>query len=364
MNIRELTSFLEELAPITSQEAYDNSGLIVGHPDDEVQQALICLDCTEEIIQEAIDHKCQIVIAHHPIIFRGMKKLNGTDYVQRTVMKAIKNDIAIYAVHTNLDNYRFGVNAEIGRRLGLQNLKVLSPKREVLNKVVVYVPATHKEEVFSAMFEAGAGRIGDYEECGFSVAGEGTFKPMDAANPFIGKAGERSAVNEVRAEVMVSSHVLGRVIRSMKNAHPYEEVAYEVYDVRNEHPYEGSGMIGELEEGMESGAFLSMVKEVFHCGCIRHTAPLNKPIKSVAFCGGAGSFLLRDAKRSGADVFITADYKYHEFFEAEEQIMIADIGHYESEQYTSDLLSELLTKKFPKFAVRLTAVNTNPINYF
>lgn len=364
MKIREITAYLEDLAPLSSQESYDNSGLIVGNPNDEVKSALVSLDCIEETIDEAIEKKCQLIIAHHPIVFKGLKKLNGTDYVQRTVLKAIRNNIAIYAIHTNLDNFRFGVNAEIGKRLNLTNLRVLSPRKEALNKLVVFVPTDHAESLRNTMFEAGAGAIGDYDECSFNTYGAGTYRPKDGANPFEGRVGERSEVAEAKVEVVVSAHKIGRVVSAMIGAHPYEEVAYEVYGMLNENPYEGSGMVGELEKEMKEKDFLAHVKKAFNCGVIRHTDLKGKPVKRVAFCGGAGSFLLKHARRSKADVFITGDYKYHEFFDAEGEIVIADIGHYESEQYTSDLLVDILTKKFPKFAVHLTEVNTNPINYF
>lgn len=364
MRIKEITTFLESLAPISSQESYDNAGLIVGNPNDQVENVLISLDCIEATVEEAIRRKCQLIIAHHPIVFKGLRKLNGTDYVQRTVLKAIKNDIAIYAIHTNLDNYRFGVNYEIGNRLGLHNLKVLAPKREVLNKLVVFVPVEQVEMVRNALFEAGAGRIGNYHEASFNVEGTGTYTPLTGANPFEGNIDQRSEVREVKIEVIVSTHLLNKVVSAMKQAHPYEEVAYDVYALQNENPYEGSGMVGDLSSEMSEHAFLTLVKKTFNCGIIRHTQLLNKPIKRVAYCGGAGSFLLPHAKRSGADIFITGDYKYHEFFDAEEQIIIADIGHFESEQYTSELLADILKKKFSTFAVHLTEVNTNPINYF
>lgn len=364
MTIKEITAHLESLAPVSSQESYDNSGLIVGAPSTEVTKALISLDCIESTIDEAIEKGCNLIIAHHPIVFKGLKRLNGAGYVQRTVEKAIKNDVAIYAIHTNLDNYRFGVNAEIGERIGLTNLRVLAPKRDVLSKLVVFVPFEQAEEVRSAMFLAGAGEIGDYIEASFSTIGKGTYKPIEGADPFEGTVGERSIVDEVKIEVLVSNHNLYKVIYAMKAAHPYEEVAYEAYPILNENPYEGSGMVGELPEAMTEEEFLKHIKVTFDCGVIRHTDLFGKPIKKVAFCGGAGSFLLKNAVRSGADIFITGDYKYHEFFDADGQIIIADIGHFESEQYTSHRIASILTKKFPTFAVHLTEVNTNPINYF
>ena len=364
MTIKEITSYLESLAPLSSQESYDNSGLIVGNPDREVNNVLVSLDCVERTVDEAIEKNCELIIAHHPIVFKGLKRLNGSDYVERTVIKAIKNDIAIYAIHTNLDNYRFGVNYEIGERLKLKDLKVLRPNSNVLSKLICYIPETHFEEVSDAMFDVGAGRIGDYDECGFSTRGEGTFRPTEQAKPFIGESGSRETVNEVKFESVCSTHSINKVISAMIKAHPYEEVAYEISPMLNVNNYEGSGMVGELENPMEEKEFLTFVKETFGSGVIRHTNLLGKEIKKVAYCGGAGSFLLKDAIQSGADIFVTGDYKYHDFFDAEDRIIIADIGHFESEQFTSNRIADILTEKFANFAVHLTEVNTNPINYF
>jgi len=364
MRIKEITNFLEGLAPLSSQESYDNCGLIVGDASSELKGVLVSLDCIEEVVDEAIHVGANLIVAHHPIVFKGLKKINGKNYIERTVLKAIKNDIAIYAIHTNYDNYQYGVNREIGERMGLQGLRVLAPKKQVLTKLVCFVPKTHVKVVSEAMYEAGAGTIGNYAECSFKTEGEGTFKPLDGANPVEGVVGQLSSVEEFRLEVLVSNHVLSKVVSAMKNAHPYEEVAHELYSVMNDNQSEGSGMIGELAEPVNEIDFLEMLKREFKCGSIRHTSLLNKKVKTVAFCGGAGSFLLNNAKSARADVFVTGDFKYHEFFDAENQIVIADIGHFESEQYTSNRLASILTKKFPKFAVRLTKVNTNPINYF
>lgn len=364
MKLIELTHYLESLAPLSSQESYDNSGLIVGDPQMEVTGALVSLDCIESVVDEAIEKNCNVVIAHHPILFKGLKRLNGSDYVQRTILKAIKNDIALYAIHTNLDNFRYGVNAEIGKRIGLDNIRVLAPKKEVLTKLVVFVPDDYVDTVMNALFEAGAGSIGNYGECSFSTSGTGTFLPKEGSDPFIGQEGERENSLETKIEVLVSKHILNSVVKAMKGAHPYEEVAYEAYPILNENNFEGAGMIGMLAEPMATTDFLKHIKTTFNCGIIRHTELIEDTIQTVAYCGGAGSFLLGNAISQKADIFITGDYKYHEFFDADRQIIIADIGHYESEQYTSNLLVDVLTKKFPKFAVHLTGGNTNPINYF
>lgn len=364
MKIREITDYLESLAPISSQESYDNSGLIVGDSSTEVTNILISLDCIESTVEEAIRLGCELIIAHHPIIFSGLKKLNNKNYIERTVVKAIKNDIAIYAIHTNFDNYRFGVNDEIADRLNLKNRKILAPKSNVLSKIVFFVPHANKAEVLNAMFSAGAGEIGEYAECSFQSEGIGTFMPGKNAKPFEGEIGELSIVNEVRVELLCSQHSLGAVLSALYQTHPYEEVAHDIYPIQNKNQFEGSGMIGELETEMDTLSFLKELKSTFDCGVIRHTEILDNKIKRVALCGGSGSFLLEKAKSQNADIFITGDFKYHEFFDADKQLVIADIGHFESEQYTSNRLERILTKKFTKFAVHLTKENTNPIKYF
>jgi len=364
MQVKEITNFLESLAPLSSQESYDNSGLLVGSPNDEVTGVLISLDCIEATIQEAIDKKCNLIISHHPIIFGGLKKLNGKNYVERTVIKAIQNNIALYAIHTNLDNYKLGVNHKMGTLLNLQNAKILAPVSNKLMKLSTYVPEDSKELVLKAMHEAGAGHIGNYSECSFSSPGMGTYLPNEEANPTKGVHHILSHEKEWKVEVILPMHVQNKVIGALIQAHPYEEVAYEIFSVANQNQDEGAGRIGELESPMEEKDFLALLKKTFNCDIIRHTSLRNKMIKKVALCGGSGSFLLKEAKRQKADIFITGDFKYHEFFDAENEIIIADIGHFESEQFTTNLLGELLTEKMPKFAVHLTGINTNPIKYF
>jgi dinuclear metal center YbgI/SA1388 family protein len=364
MKISDVIGYLEHLAPRSSQESYDNSGLLIGDRNAHVRGVLVTLDCTEEIVNEAVRSGCNLIVAHHPIIFKGLRSITGDNYVERTVLACVKNDVALYAIHTNLDNYRFGVNYEIGNRMGLKDLRILSPKANTLFKLSVFVTNEYHEAVSKAVFEAGAGEIGNYGECEFYTEGTGTFKPLEGADPFSGQIGSLSKDSEIKAEYLVSSHRLKAVIRAMEKAHPYEEVAHDIIPLVNKDQTEGSGMIGTLENEMDEVEFLAHLKNVFKCGAIRHTATLGKKVRTVAFCGGSGSFLLSNAKAAGADVFVTGDFKYHEFFDAEGEIMIADIGHYESEQYTSNLLADILKKKFTTFAVRLTGINTNPINYF
>ncbi len=363
MKIKEIQNYLESLAPINYQESYDNSGLIIGNGETEVSNVLICLDCTEEIIDEAIQKECNLIISHHPIIFSGIKKLNGKNYIERTVIKAIENKIAIYAIHTNFDNYNFGVNFEIANRLKLKNTQVLLPKKN-LNKLVVYTPIDSVQEVNKALFEVGVGEIGNYSKCSFNTEGMGTFQPNESANPTIGKVNQLEKVKEIRSEYIVPEHLIYKAIQTLIVTHPYEEVAYDIFPLKNNNRTVGSGMFGELEDEINTLDFLNIVKQNFNCGIIRHTKILKDKIKRVAFCGGSGSFLLPQAKAVKADIFITGDYKYHDFFDSEDEILIADIGHFESEQYTTNLLADILTKKFPTFAFYKTEIITNPINYF
>ena len=364
MKLAQLTAYLESLAPLAYQEEYDNSGLIVGRPEQEISQALISLDCTEAVVDEAITTGCQVIISHHPIIFKGLKKFNGKTYVERVVEKAIKNDIAIYAIHTNLDNIMTGVNARICETLGVTNTRILAPKHNLLKKLVTYVPLAQADQVRNALFHAGAGQIGNYSECSFNAEGTGTFKGDENSDPYVGEPGIRHREEEVRIETVYPANLESKIIMALVLAHPYEEVAYDLYALTNQHQQIGSGMIGELETPMDEDDFLAEVKEKMHAGVIRHTAFTGKQVKKVAVCGGSGGFLLKQAIAAGADIFITADYKYHEFFDAEGKILIADIGHFESEQFTQQLLYEIIQKKFVNFAVRLTKVNTNPVKYF
>ncbi len=363
MKIKEIINSLEQWAPRSYQESYDNSGLIVGDPNMELTSALITLDATEDVIQEAIQHQCNLVIAHHPIVFRGLKQLNGKNYVERVVIKAIKNDIAIYAIHTNLDNVINGVNHKIAEKIGLVNTRILAPKNEVLSKLVTFVPTKNKSKVLEAMFKAGAGQVGNYDHCSFQLEGTGTFRPNEKANPHIGERNQLESVDESRIEVILPKHLEGNVLNALRQSHPYEEVAYYLTDLTNKHQEVGSGMVGELAKPMKSTDFLHHLKEAMELNCIRHTEMVHEEIKKVAVCGGAGSFLLRNAIGARADVFITGDFKYHEFFDAEDKIIIADIGHYESEKFTKDLIYDYLKENLTNIALRLSNVNTNPINY-
>lgn len=363
MKIQQLIQHIEQFAPPAYQESYDNSELIVGNNRTEITGVILCLDSIEAVVEEAIEKKCNLIIAHHPIVFSGLKRFNGHNYIERTIIKAIKNDIAIYACHTNLDNVRNGVNAKIAEKLGLVNTQILMPKSNILKKLAVFVPQKEAEKVRTALFNAGAGKIGNYDEASFNINGTGTFRANEQANPQVGVIGQRHQEPETKIEVIFPFNIQSKVIASMLKTHPYEEVAYDILTLDNQYHEIGSGMIGELPQEMDEVAFLNFLKKTMQTNCVRYTNLLNKPIKRVAVCGGAGQFLLRQAVQQKADIFITADFKYHQFFDAEDRIIIADIGHYESEQFTIDLFYELITNKFDTFAVYKTAIHTNPVNY-
>lgn len=363
MKIHEISQHLEQIAPLSYQESYDNSGLLTGHSQQEVKKALITLDCTEAVVEEALEKGCQLIIAHHPIIFSGLKKLNGKNYIERTIIKAIQNNIAIYAIHTNLDSIHTGVNRRICDRLELENCQVLAPKSGLLKKLIVNCPSKQAASVREAMWNAGAGSIGNYDHCSFNTTGEGTFRGNESSKPSIGKQGEAHSETEIQIAVVFAAHLQEKILRAMYDQHPYEEISYDLLSLENKHQDIGSGMVGTLKEPMQSMAFLRLVKARMQTDCIRYTNPTKKTVKRIAVCGGSGSFLLKNAKQMQADVFITADFKYHEFFDAEDSIVIADIGHYESEQFTKELIRDILNEKFPKFATHLSELNTNPINY-
>lgn len=365
MKASEIIAVLNQFAPLVYQENYDNSGLQVGDKNAKINAALLTLDITEEVLQEAIKRDCQMIIAHHPIIFSGLKSLTGKNYVERIVMNAIKHDILLFAAHTNLDNMRQGVNAIICDKLGLKNRSILQPSKDNLCKLYTYAPESAAMAVQEALFAAGAGAIGNYHECSFSQSGTGTFRGNEASNPTIGKAGgERETIAEQKIEVLFQKDKQAQILSALFAAHEYETVAYEIISLENENTEIGAGMIGFLENPMEEKAFLKMLQANMQTACIRHTPLLNKRIQKVALCGGSGSFLLNHALAAGADVFITGDYKYHQFFDAEGRILIADIGHYESEQFTPELMQMIIAKKLPNFATLLSQTKTNPVNYF
>lgn len=364
MKISEIIAHLETIAHPALQESYDNAGLLTGSSSWECTGAITTLDATEAVIMEAKRNNCNLVIAHHPIIFRGLKRINGKNYVERAVIAAIKNDIAIFAIHTNLDNVLQGVSGKMAEMLGLENARILSYRQGTLKKLFTFVPVESAEAVRKAIFDAGGGNIGKYSQCSFNMDGLGTFMAKEGADPYIGEVGKPTTAREMKIEVIFPAYLEGNVVQAMLDAHPYEEVAFDVVALSNFYQYAGSGVVGELAVPMEERAFLGRLKEVFGLSVVRHTPLLGRPVKRVALCGGAGSFLIPNALSAGADVYVTADVKYHEFFDADGRMVIADIGHFESEQFTNELLHEILLQKFPTFAVLKSGIQTNPVNYF
>lgn len=363
MTIKEVTDLVEKIAPLHYAEDFDNVGLLVGNPLEKVSGILVTLDTLEETVDEAISKNCNLIMSFHPIIFKGLKKLNGNGYVERTVLKAIKNNIAIYATHTALDNSKVGVSGKICEVLGIQNPKVLLPKTGIIKKLITYVPESNADEVRNTLFNAGAGAIGNYDACSFNASGIGTYKGNELANPTIGKRGLLHKESEICIQMVFESKDENNILKTLFENHPYEEVAYEVITTSNVHQNIGMGMIGNLSESIDELTFLNFVKNTFNTGCVKHSQLLNKKIKRVAVLGGSGSFAIKNAITQKADAYISADFKYHDFFLAEEKILLVDVGHYESEQFTKNLLVEYLTKKITSFAIVLSEKSTNPIYY-
>lgn len=364
MKIKDIVNALQNWVSLAYQENYDNSGLIIGDANAECLSVLITLDVTEAVLDEAIQKKANLIIAHHPLIFKGIKKITPDHWTNRCLIKAIKNDLAVYAIHTNLDNVRWGVNDLLAEKISLTDKRILVPKQHTLLKLVTFVPKEHKEHLLDQLYGAGAGAIGNYSSCSFQVEGEGTFKPNEQAKPFLGKKGIKETVNETRLEVLLPAVLQSKVITALKTNHPYEEVAYYLQPIINENQEVGSGIIGRLKHPLTPEAFLKLVKEKLGLSLIRHTDLCKDKINNIVVCGGSGSFLIPSAIAAGADVLITSDFKYHDFFEANNQIILADIGHYESEVHTKELIHDFLNEKFANIAVRLAEVNTNPIQYY
>ncbi|CEJ69816.1 Putative GTP cyclohydrolase 1 type 2 [Chryseobacterium oranimense G311] len=364
MTISEVISKIETRIPLHQAEDFDNVGLLCGVPDRNVSGILVCHDALENVVDEAIQRNCNLIVCFHPIIFSGLKSLTGKNYVERAVLKAIENKIAIYAIHTALDNDFFGVNHEICRQLGLENLKILQPKKNSLKQLTVFVPKDHSENVKEALFAAGAGNIGFYDECSFTLNGKGTFRPVEGSNPFSGQQDIRENADEDMISVIFEDYKKGKIVSAMKAAHPYEEVAYQIYQLDNENQYSGLGMYGELEAEMDEGDFLRMVKEKFGLEIIKHSNFINKKMKRVGVLGGSGASGIKAALSQKCDAYLTGDIKYHDYFQAESKMLICDIGHYESEQFVTQQLFEILSQKFSTFAISKSIEKTNPVNYF
>ena len=363
MQVRDITNFLDTLAPSSLQESYDNVGLLVGDAHSVCTGVLCCLDVTDAVLEEAIQKGCNLIVAHHPMIFGGVKQITPNDGTGQLIIKSIQNNISIYAIHTNLDNILDGVNGKMAAMLGLSKCSVLLPKPGILKKLITFIPEAQVEQVRNALFLAGAGQIGQYSECSFSSSGQGTFKAGTGTTPFVGREGVRHTEKEVKLEMIYPGYLEAALLVALKNSHPYEEVAYDLMALGNTYKGLGAGILGELATPMMADQFLRRLAEVFKTPVVRHTTLLSQPIQKVALCGGAGSFLIETALRAGAQAFVTADLKYHDFFKAADKLILADIGHFESEQFTIDLLQERLAEKFPTFAVLKTSVSTNPVNY-
>ena len=363
IRVKDVALAMEEIAPLAYAEDFDNVGLLVGDYNDEVSGILVTLDTTPEVVEEAIEKNCNLIVSFHPIIFSGLKKLNGKNYVEKAVITAIKNGINIYATHTALDNSKVGVNFKISEQLKLSNIKILIPKSQTIKQLITYVPNENAEHLKNALYEAGAGKIGQYDSCGFSVEGLGNFRPLEGANPTIGDVNKRESVNETRVEVVIPLHLESDILSALFKNHPYEEIAYSVIQLENVNQYIGIGMIGQLENEMDELDFFNYLKTQMNTPLIRHSKLLNKKIKKVAVLGGSGAFAIKNAISAGADIYITSDLKYHDFFTAENKLVLADIGHFESEQFTKNLITSYLKEKFTNFVVFNSGINTNPVNY-
>lgn len=364
MTLKEIISALEKKIAIRQAEDFDNVGLLCGNPEREITGIMVCHDALEHVVDEAISKNTNLIVTFHPIIFSGLKSLTGKNYVERAVIKAIENKIAIYAIHTAFDNDYFGVNYRICEQLGLKNQQILMPKQGNLQKLEVMVPEDDTEKVKTVLFEAGAGNIGFYDECSFNLNGKGTFRPLDGSNPFSGTPNIREEAKENLVSVIFERHKKNQILAAIRSAHPYEEVAYQLISLDNENQYSGLGRFGDLPEAMEPEDFLKFVKDKFNLAVIRHSAINSNKIKRVGILGGSGASGIRAALAKGCDAYLTGDVKYHEFFQAENKMMICDIGHYESEQYIVEQLIEILSEIFPKFAILKSLEKTNPVNYF
>ncbi|MDR2087051.1 MAG: Nif3-like dinuclear metal center hexameric protein [Dysgonamonadaceae bacterium] len=363
MRIAQITGMLEELAPLSLQDDFDNAGLQVGDVSQQVKGVLLCLDVTEEVVDEAIEMDCNLIISHHPLLFKPLKSLSGKTYIERSVIKACKNDIVIYSAHTNLDNAWGGVGFRLAEKIGLQNLRILKPKENNLLKLATFVPLEQAEPVRNALFHAGAGHIGHYDSCSYNLEGQGTFRAGEETHPFAGEPGQHHTEPEIRIETILPVYKKTAVLRALLASHPYEEPAYDFYPLSNSWSGAGAGVVGELPDEEDEESFLQRLKTVFHLQRLTHSPLTGKMIREVALCGGSGSFLIKDAIAYGADVFITGEAKYNDYYDVENRILLAVLGHYETEICTKEIFFEIITKKIPNFAVHFSNVNTNPINY-
>jgi dinuclear metal center YbgI/SA1388 family protein len=361
--VKDILRALESVAPFSYQEEYDNSGLLVGSSEAAVKGVLLSLDITDSVIEEAIANKCNLIVSHHPIIFRGIKQLVDSTLIGRLLIKAVQHNISIIAIHTNLDNVPHGVNFALAKALRLSNTRILQPKQGLLRKLVTFCPEKSANQVRNALFEAGCGHIGRYDACSYNTEGSGTFRAQEGSNPYVGSIGQIHVEPEIRIETIFPAHLEKAVVKALQKNHPYEEVAYDIFVLQNANPYIGAGLIGELPLEMGGEEFLLFVKNQLEINGLRYAGATSKTIHRVAICGGSGAFLIQDAIRAGADAYITGDIKYHEFFDHQHQLVLVDAGHYETERYSISLLSDILTEKFNTFAVLISKINTNPVRF-
>ncbi len=363
MFVSDIIEIIEEWAPVEYSEDFDNVGLLTGDPKSNCTGVLITLDTIESIIDEAIKNKCNLIVSFHPIIFSSLKKISKSDYVQKTIYKAIQNNVSIYAIHTSLDNHKYGVSHKIAEKLNLINTEILLPKNDTLRKLIVNVPESNENDLLKALHDAGAGILGNYENCSFSIEGKGTFKGNELSNPNIGDPQKKTSIAEKQIQLVFQKHLESRILETLFKNHPYESVAYDILNLNNLNPDIGMGVFGSLKKSFSENDFIELLKKTFKTPLVRHSKLLGKPIKKVALLGGSGSFAINSAIKKQADVFLTSDLKYHNFFMAENKIILMDIGHYESEQYTKNLIFDFLKEKLSSFAVVLSSINTNPVNY-
>lgn len=363
MKILDITSCLEKFAPLSLQESFDNSGLIIGNNQNETEGVLICLDISAAVIEEAKLQNCKLIISHHPPLFHPIKRINSFTLAEKNIVSLIKNDIAVYSAHTNIDNVFGGINSILANILKLKCIRFLNPQKSFLRKLVFFCPISSATEVRAAVFAAGAGNIGNYDECSFNIEGKGSFRANEKANPYVGSKNKLHFEPEIRIETVFPIFMQKQIISSLLNAHPYEEVAYDIYSLENDYPLAGVGIIGELAEEMPVHEFLLLVKDVFSLKHLRYCIGKNTPVKKIAVCGGAGSFLIQNAISQGADTFITSDIKYHDFQTAEGYLTMIDAGHFETEVCVKEILKTVLSENFPNFAVHTSKTESNPVKY-
>jgi dinuclear metal center YbgI/SA1388 family protein len=364
MLIKEILTEIERLAPLPLQEGFDNAGVQVGDVNREVTGALLCLDVTEKVVHEAVEKGCNLIISHHPLAFKPFKSLTGNTYIERCLIKSCKYDLVIYSAHTNLDNAVGGVNYRLAEIIGLRKVRILSPQKQALLKIVTFVPEAHAETVRNALFEAGAGHTGNYDSCSFNLPGDGTFRAGENCHPYCGEAGKLHHEKEIRIETILPAFRKSNVLRALLSVHPYEEPAFDIYPLENVRHTAGSGIVGELPESEDAHEFLARIKKLFQADCVKHSGGwTGQFVRKIAVCGGSGAFLIPEAMAAGAEVFVTGEAKYNDFYDVENKLLLAVIGHYETEICTKDIFFDVISKKSATFAVHISNTDSNPVKY-